>query len=83
MNKSFLQVENLKKTFPGPRGESPLTVFDGVNFSIEKGEFICVIGHSGCGKSTILNVMAGLDEATDGYVFMDGKEIRGTSLDRA
>ncbi|MCC5859705.1 MAG: ABC transporter ATP-binding protein [Ectothiorhodospiraceae bacterium] len=82
MTKPFLQVENLKKTFPAPRGEPPLTVFAGVNFSIEKGEFICVIGHSGCGKSTILNIMAGLDQASDGYVFMDGKEIRGTSLDR-
>ncbi|MCC5809846.1 MAG: ABC transporter ATP-binding protein [Ectothiorhodospiraceae bacterium] len=82
MSNPFLKVENLKKTFPGPRGEPPLTVFENVNFGVEKGEFICVIGHSGCGKSTILNVMAGLDDATDGYVFMDGKEIKGTSLDR-
>lgn len=64
------------------RGGDPLTVFDGVDFNIEKGEFICVIGHSGCGKSTILNVLAGLDEATDGNVFMDGKEVKGPSLDR-
>ncbi|MEX0732701.1 MAG: ABC transporter ATP-binding protein [Aquisalimonadaceae bacterium] len=82
MKKTFLQVENLKKTFPPARGGDPLTVFEDVNFEIDKGEFICVIGHSGCGKSTILNVMAGLDEASDGYVFMDGKEVKGTSLDR-
>jgi len=82
MSKPFLQIENLKKTFPGVRGGEPLTVFDEVNFEVDKGEFICIIGHSGCGKSTILNVMAGLDEASGGYVIMDGKEIKGTSLDR-
>ncbi|MFV8834250.1 ABC transporter ATP-binding protein [Aquisalimonas sp.] len=82
MTKPFLYVENLKKAFPGPRGQEPLTVFENVNFGIDKGEFVCVIGHSGCGKSTILNVMAGLDESSDGYVFMDGKEVQGTSLDR-
>ena len=82
MTKPFLYVENLKKAFPGARGQEPLTVFENVNFGIDKGEFVCVIGHSGCGKSTILNVMAGLDESTDGYVFMDGKEVQGTSLDR-
>ena len=80
--KPFLKVESLKKVFPGMRGGDPLTVFEGVNFGIEKGEFVCVIGHSGCGKSTILNVMAGLDESSEGYVFMDGKEVKGTSLDR-
>ena len=82
MTKHFLQVENLKKAFPGPGGGDPLVVFEEVNFGIEKGEFVCIIGHSGCGKSTILNVMAGLDEASGGYVFMDGKEVTGTSLDR-
>ena len=82
MTKPFMYVENLKKAFPGPRGQEPLTVFENVNFGIDKGEFVTVIGHSGCGKSTILNVMAGLDQSTDGYVFMDGKEVQGTSLER-
>ncbi|WP_290647776.1 ABC transporter ATP-binding protein [Aquisalimonas sp.] len=82
MTKPFLYVENLTKKFPGPKGEDELTVFENVSFGIEKNEFVCVIGHSGCGKSTILNVMAGLEQSTDGYVFMDGKEIKGTSLDR-
>ncbi len=82
MNKAFLEIENLKKVFPGPRGGEPLTVFENVNVGIQRGEFVCVIGHSGCGKSTILNVIAGLDDATEGYVFMDGKEVKGTSLDR-
>lgn len=80
--RAFLEIENLARHYPGGRGNEPLTVFEDVNFKIEKGEFVCVIGHSGCGKSTILNILAGLDEASDGYVFMDGKESRGPSLER-
>ncbi|WP_245592766.1 ABC transporter ATP-binding protein [Advenella mimigardefordensis] len=57
-------------------------VFDNISFDIHKGEFICVIGHSGCGKSTILNVLAGLEEPSDGVVIMDGREISGPSLER-
>jgi len=79
---AFLQVDNLRKVFSSQRGGAPLTVFDEVNFTIEQGEFACIIGHSGCGKSTILNVLAGLDEASSGYVIMDGREVRGPSLDR-
>ncbi len=79
---AYLKVENLRKVFPPQRGGAPLTVFDEVNFTIEQGEFACIIGHSGCGKSTILNVLAGLDEASSGYVIMDGREVRGPSLDR-
>lgn len=78
----FLEIQGLRKSYPAPDGKSVSTVFEHANFSIEKGEFVCVIGHSGCGKSTILNILAGLDEPTDGLVFMDGKEITGPSLDR-
>jgi nitrate/nitrite transport system ATP-binding protein len=53
-----------------------------VSFTIDKGEFVCIIGHSGCGKTTILNVLAGLDTATGGHAFMDGREIAGPSLER-
>ncbi len=49
---------------------------------IDHGEFVCIIGHSGCGKTTILNVLAGLDKASAGYVIMDGREVAGPSLDR-
>lgn len=80
--RSFLEIENLARRYAGGRGNKPLTVFENVSFKIEKGEFVCIIGHSGCGKSTILNILAGLDEASEGYVFMDGKEIRGPSLER-
>ncbi|MBD3669844.1 MAG: ABC transporter ATP-binding protein [Gammaproteobacteria bacterium] len=82
MSSYLLTAENLSKVYPGPKGGEPLTVFDGVNFGVNKGEFVCVIGHSGCGKSTILNILAGLDDATTGAVIMDGKEVAGPSLDR-
>jgi nitrate/nitrite transport system ATP-binding protein len=80
MKKSFLEIENLARRFPGSDGE--LTVFENANFTIERGEFVCIIGHSGCGKSTIMNVLAGLDAPTADNVFMDGVEVSGPSLDR-
>lgn len=82
MSKHFLTVEQLAKRFPSPGKEDPLTVFENVNFTIEKGEFVCIIGHSGCGKSTIMNTLAGLDSASGGVVIMDEKEVAGPSLDR-
>jgi nitrate/nitrite transport system ATP-binding protein len=83
MFEAFLKVDNLARRFPGQtKGGDALTVFDEVNFTIDKGEFVCMIGHSGCGKSTILNILAGLDEASEGAVVMDGKEVAGPSLDR-
>jgi len=75
---TFLKVENLSKSY---KLDAP-PVFEGINFEIEKGEFVCIIGHSGCGKTTILNVLAGLEDATGGYVYMTGREIKGPSLDR-
>lgn len=80
MSKHFVSVENLSKVF-SVKGED-LVVFEKVNIGIEKGEFVCIIGHSGCGKSTILNVLAGLDSPSSGAVIMDGKEVSGPSLDR-
>jgi len=76
--KRFLQVEGLAKTYPG----TSEAVFDSVNFGIAKGEFVCIIGHSGCGKTTILNVLAGLETASEGHVFMDHREVAGPSLER-
>ena len=73
----FLKVEQLAKAF---QADKP--VFADVSFGITKGEFVCIIGHSGCGKTTILNVLAGLDTASHGHAFMDGREIAGPSLER-
>ena len=73
----FLQVQSLCKYYVL---EKP--IFADVNFTINKGEFVCIIGHSGCGKTTILNVLAGLDTASEGYVIMDGREVKGPSLER-
>ena len=82
MNKYFLNAQGLTKSFPAPRGTEPLTVFEDVNFGINQNEFVCIIGHSGCGKSTILNILAGLDQASKGVVLMEDKEVAGPSLDR-
>ena len=73
----FLKIEKLGKTFVAGK-----SVFADVSFTLDKGEFVCIIGHSGCGKTTILNVLAGLDTASDGHVFMDGREVVGPSLER-
>src|SRR5258706_12765715 len=73
---AFLEIQDLKKTYPAPNGKT-VTVFEGVNFAVERGEFVCIIGHSGCGKTTILNVLAGLDTASSGVVVMDNREVAG------
>ena len=73
----FLKVEALGKAYDPAR-----PVFSEVSFSLARGEFVCIIGHSGCGKTTILNVLAGLDQASSGYAYMDGREIAGPSLER-
>ncbi|HMH19146.1 MAG TPA: ABC transporter ATP-binding protein [Burkholderiales bacterium] len=78
---AFLEIQDLKKTYPSPGGKT-VTVFEGVNFAIERGEFVCIVGHSGCGKTTILNVLAGLDTASEGVVVMDNREVAGPSLER-
>ena len=77
-SRPFLQIEGLAKSYPG----NAEPVFDQVNVQIERGEFVCIIGHSGCGKTTILNVLAGLETASAGHVFMDGREVSGPSLER-
>jgi nitrate/nitrite transport system ATP-binding protein len=81
MSKPFLSVENLTQTYPDGQGGT-LTVFEDAGFGVEKGEFVVILGHSGCGKSTIMNILAGLSEPTSGVVKMDGYAISGPSLDR-
>ena len=72
--KTFCRNTVSCKRFPDTDG-GELTVFENANFGIDKGEFVCIIGHSGCGKSTIMNILAGLDEATEGVVLMNDKEV--------
>src|SRR5262245_2457449 len=83
MSTAFISVEGLTRRFPEPSGRGELTVFEDLWFSVEEGEFACVIGHSGCGKSTILNILAGLDVPTAGNIIAAGKHVEGPSLDRA
>ena len=77
VTQGFLQIDRLSKAFVPAK-----PVFADVSFTLDKGEFVCIIGHSGCGKTTILNVLAGLDTATSGTGIMDGREVAGPSLDR-
>lgn len=82
MSHAFVEVQQAAKRFPGAKGAEDLTVFENVSFTLEKGEFVCIIGHSGCGKSTIMNALAGLDRFSDGAMIMEGQEIDGPSLER-
>lgn len=80
-DKKYLEYFNLTKVYPTPKG--PLTVVDGFNLNIKKGEFISIIGHSGCGKSTVLSMTAGLTSVSDGGIVLDKKEINAAGPDRA
>jgi nitrate/nitrite transport system ATP-binding protein len=82
-SRPLISVEGLARRYPEPRGKGELTVFDSVWFTVDPGEFVCIIGHSGCGKSTILNILAGLDRPSDGVIIVGGEAIEGPSLDRA
>jgi len=82
MTDPLIRIEGIAKRFADRRG-THTTVFENLHFGIEAGEFVCLIGHSGCGKTTILNILAGLEQASDGYVFAGGREVNGPSLDRA
>ncbi|UXZ53208.1 ABC transporter ATP-binding protein [Halomonas sp. 7T] len=83
MSHAFVEVQQAAKRFPGAsKNAPPLTVFENVSFQLQKGEFVCIIGHSGCGKSTIMNALAGLDQFSDGSMVMEGKEINGPGLER-
>lgn len=72
-----------KVTIDFPTANGPFRALDDVTLSIEKGEFVSLIGHSGCGKSTVLNIVAGLHKATSGGVVLDGKEVDEPGPERA
>lgn len=80
--KKFLEVKDLVKKFPINDGKEELVVFKNINFNINKGEFVSIIGHSGCGKSTVLNSLSGLDSPSGGEIKMLGNPVSGPSLDR-
>jgi sulfonate transport system ATP-binding protein len=69
--KSYIQVKNVSRSFT--ESEHELKVLKNINFSIEKGEFICIVGGSGCGKSTLLRIMSGLDNGKEGEVIIDSE----------
>lgn len=76
---NVLKTENLKKYYGS--GDSLVKALDGVDFSVDRGEFVAVVGTSGSGKTTLLNMMGGLDNPTEGSVTVDGKEISGMTAD--
>lgn len=75
----ILQAKNLRKVYGS--GESEVAALDGVDLSVEKGEFLAIVGTSGSGKSTLLNLLGGLDVPTSGSVVMDGKQLELLSDD--
>lgn len=75
----ILKVENLVKTYG--KGETKVNAVDGLSFSINKGEFVAIVGSSGSGKSTLLHLLGGVDKPTKGKVFIDGKDIYKMSDD--
>ncbi len=76
----YVEFSNVSKIYPTKKG--PATVVEGFELKIRQGEFISVIGHSGCGKSTVLSMMAGLNEISQGVIVLDGREIDGAGPDR-
>jgi nitrate/nitrite transport system ATP-binding protein len=82
MTEKFISIEGITKRFPAPGGGAT-TVFEHLWLALARGEFACIIGHSGCGKTTVLNVLAGLDQPSEGTVIVDNQSIEGPSLDRA
>ena len=77
----FLDFSQLHKVYPTPKG--PLTVVEDFNLKMNRGEFISLIGHSGCGKSTVLTMAAGLNEISKGAIKLDGRHVEGADPERA
>ncbi|WP_171211080.1 ABC transporter ATP-binding protein [Ruegeria sp. HKCCA5426] len=77
----YLDFSQLHKVYPTPKG--PLTVVEDFNLKLNRGEFISLIGHSGCGKSTVLTMAAGLNEISKGAIKLDGRHVEGADPERA
>ena len=80
MKMEILKVENLCKIYG--KGENEVKAVDNVSFSVEKGEFVAIVGASGSGKSTLLHLLGGVDRPTSGKVFIDGEDIYKLSDDQ-
>jgi nitrate/nitrite transport system ATP-binding protein len=81
-DRRYVEIANLTKAYPNPYGE-PVKVVEDFNLILRRGEVVSVIGHSGCGKSTVLTMVAGLNDTTSGSIVVAGKEIYGPGPDRA
>ena len=75
-----VELSNITKIYPTPKGEA--VIVRDFNLKIKKGEFVTLIGHSGCGKSTVLSMLAGLNEVSAGGIILDGRELSGAGPDR-
>ncbi len=82
MSQRYVEISNLVKAYPNPFGDD-FRVVEGLNLNMFQGEFVSLIGHSGCGKSTVLTMLAGLNEISEGGIIVDNKEIDGPGPDRA
>lgn len=71
--KDFVKLENVRKIYQ--MGEVEIRAVDGINFEIGKGEFVVIVGPSGAGKTTVLNILGGMDTATSGKVLVDGNDV--------
>jgi nitrate ABC transporter ATP-binding subunit len=78
---SYVELFEVKKEFPGPRG--PAVIVEDFTLAMQKGEVVALIGHSGCGKSTVLGMLAGLSAVSSGFVVVAGKEVTEPGPDRA
>jgi nitrate/nitrite transport system ATP-binding protein len=78
----YLEFSQLSKIYPTPDGNSTVKVVDGFDMMLKKGEFISIIGHSGCGKSTVLSMTAGLTEISEGGIILDNREVSNAGPDR-
>ncbi|HEY8035642.1 MAG TPA: ABC transporter ATP-binding protein [Methylobacter sp.] len=78
----YLEFSRLSKIYPTPDGNSTVKVVDAFDMKMKKGEFISIIGHSGCGKSTVLSMTAGLNDISEGVIILDNKEIASAGPDR-
>jgi nitrate/nitrite transport system ATP-binding protein len=81
MSQHFISIEGIARRFDV--GGKISTIFENLWLAMTRGEFVCIIGHSGCGKTTVLNILGGLDVPSEGVVIVDNQEIVGPSLDRA